>query len=337
MRDWANRTSTMITVTILLLLLIAFSGLYAGYTNFVVQQDAEIIHDLGVIRGGVQRLVHLALAGTVSPEMYEEIDVILARLRTRPQFVEHMPAMEITWEAMKSAVARYQAEPSSDLHQEIFALSEVLWGLSSGLVLSAQAHAQRKIHNYSYVAASFSVCIMFLGALLVWLKQYVQDSLEFLTRHDSLTKAANKKYFDERFRLARNHAQRHQQPLSLLVIDIDHFKEINDTFGHSVGDRVLEEFTAVLQKNLDDSHLLARVGGEEFAVIAPGVRLQDGLALGERLRQAVEETEFPGVGKLTISVGAAEFQLGETEDDLFRRADAALYCAKAGGRNQTAG
>lgn len=337
MGNWANRTSTMITITIFLLLLVATTGLYAGYTNFIVQEDARIINELGKIRGGVQRLVHFVLMGTSSYEMYEEIEAIIAGFREHPQLAGKVSELEDTWQALREAAGRYEALPSREGHEEIFRLGEELWILSNDLVLTAQLHAQGKIENYNYIVASFVVCIILIGALLVWLKQYVHDSLEFLARHDSLTKAANKWHFQETLRAARASAQKQNQPLSLIILDIDHFKHVNDNFGHSLGDRVLEQLTAVFRAHLEEGQLLARVGGEEFAVIAPQTDLAGGLRLAERLRQAVAEATFPGVGKVTISLGAAELMPEEDEEGLFRRADAALYCAKAGGRNQTAG
>ncbi len=337
MEHWASRTSTMITITICLLLLVATTGLYAGYTNFVVQQDAHIINELGKIRGGVQRLIHFVLVGDASQEMYAELDGIIADFRDHPEFGQQIAVVDNLWEELKGTAARYQAHPSPEVHQEIFRLGEELWTLSNDLVLSAQLHAQSRVHNYNYIASSFVVCIILIAALLIWLKQYVHDSLEFLARHDSLTGAANKHYFQERLRVARSSALRHSRPLCLLIMDIDHFKEVNDKLGHSAGDGVLEQLAAVVKANLAEDQLLARVGGEEFAVIAPDAALEEGLELAERLRRAVAETNFPGVGAVTVSIGVAELQSGEDEDHLYRRADAALYCAKAGGRNQIAG
>jgi nitrate/nitrite-specific signal transduction histidine kinase len=165
MGHWANRTSTMITITICLLLLVAGTGLYAGYTNFVVQQDAQIINELGKIRGGAQRLVHFALAGEAGEQMYAEIEAIMASFRDHPQFGNQVSVLEDAWRELKQTILAYQAEPTLEGHHELFQIAERLWILSNELVLAAQRHAESKVHNYNYIVASFVVCIILIGAL----------------------------------------------------------------------------------------------------------------------------------------------------------------------------
>ena len=130
-------------------------------------------------------------------------------------------------------------------------------------------------------------------------------------------------------------ARRKNQHLSLVIFDIDHFKEINDTHGHSVGDSVLRSIAGVVKRNIEKNHVFARVGGEEFAVIVPDTSGEEAVQLGERLRKAIARTPMGTAGSVTVSVGVAEFREGDDPITLFERADDALYKAKKHGRNQT--
>lgn len=120
------------------------------------------------------------------------------------------------------------------------------------------------------------------------------------------------------------------------MVDIDHFKQFNDEFGHLLGDEVLRQVSAILSQQLRKSDVLSRYGGEEFAIVAPETGLESALAVADKLRRVVESWHFPGVARpVTISAGVAEFPLqGGTRDELVRAADEALYAAKQSGRNR---
>ncbi|MCA9134561.1 MAG: GGDEF domain-containing protein, partial [Planctomycetales bacterium] len=129
---------------------------------------------------------------------------------------------------------------------------------------------------------------------------------------------------------------RKQQPFSLCLIDIDHFKQINDTYGHPAGDAVLQHLSSLLQTELDDAVCVARYGGEEFALLTKAP-LESAAATLDRLRQTISETEFSHEGSIipvTLSGGAAAIQNDDQIGRLVRRADEALYAAKLAGRNR---
>jgi diguanylate cyclase (GGDEF)-like protein len=156
---------------------------------------------------------------------------------------------------------------------------------------------------------------------------------ELMAAKDQLTDLWNRRTFDERLRESVAHLQRHEGVFSLLLIDIDHFKGINDRYGHLAGDDVLRRFADVLRERLRQNDVAARWGGEEFAVLADGASLENGFLLAEQIRAAVAATIFPGADRATISVGVAEYIPGECEDELLQRVDQALYAAKRIGRN----
>lgn len=164
----------------------------------------------------------------------------------------------------------------------------------------------------------------------------LNQRLEYMAMTDSLTGLYNRRYFiihgnDEFLR-----CKRHNIPLSIVMFDIDHFKSVNDTFGHENGDMALIHVANIVKKNLREIDVLCRTGGEEFSVLALNTDLKDAVMLAERLRKTVEkdsQTLLPGRG-LTISMGVAAFDPAmQSLDELLKNADVALYSAKSSGRN----
>jgi diguanylate cyclase (GGDEF)-like protein len=171
------------------------------------------------------------------------------------------------------------------------------------------------------------------------LDESFQQQMYEAALRDGLTKAYNKKYFLDRLETEIAYARRHQANLSLLMMDVDHFKKVNDTYGHLAGDYVLAKLAKVANATVRTEDVFARYGGEEFGVICRGVSLQSAGVLGERLRVAVEATPFENEGQrmpVTISVGVAGYPDApvETVPQLIAAADQALYEAKRAGRNR---
>jgi two-component system cell cycle response regulator len=163
---------------------------------------------------------------------------------------------------------------------------------------------------------------------------------------DGLTRAFNRRYFVQRLAAEVRFAERHHQPLALLMIDIDHFKKLNDANGHQAGDDVLQAIVALFEDTLRAEDVLARYGGEEFAVLVRGVSRDNALVLAERLRRAVESFKVahePAPLTVTVSIGVSAFPISDaageaapeqTGQKLIELADAALYRAKHAGRNR---
>ena len=162
--------------------------------------------------------------------------------------------------------------------------------------------------------------------------------LEKLAALDSLTELANRRCFFEHATTEVVRAQRYGHPLALQMLDIDHFKAINDCYGHAAGDSVLQQLASVLRSNLRHNDMAARIGGEEFVVLLPETRLEDAALHAERLRHAVEEIKLPfsqEMQGITVSIGVASLGTGElSAEPMLTRADNALYRAKTEGRNR---
>jgi diguanylate cyclase (GGDEF)-like protein len=166
-----------------------------------------------------------------------------------------------------------------------------------------------------------------------------QRQLQRLVTVDSLTGLRNRRWLDDAFARQLSRATRANQPLSLLMIDIDRFKQVNDTYGHHAGDAVLRRVAHTLATGLRPQDSLARYGGEEFTVVLPGLGRQQAFQVAERLRLAIQasdgDSKRENVTQITVSIGVATATPHESLATLLQRADEALYRAKESGRNCT--
>ena len=164
------------------------------------------------------------------------------------------------------------------------------------------------------------------------------DEYKRIANTDSLTRLANRRAFDERLATVYN-AEQHRASTSLLIADIDHFKKINDSFGHPIGDKILATVGNVIRATLRRDTFVARTGGEEFAVLLTATGPEESFQVAERIRNALAGTPFKnsktGVnyGPITLSIGLCQASQAEDYLDLYNKADIALYCAKNAGRN----
>ncbi|MDA0577625.1 MAG: GGDEF domain-containing protein [Verrucomicrobia bacterium] len=165
--------------------------------------------------------------------------------------------------------------------------------------------------------------------------EQANETIRELTRIDPLTNLPNRRRFAEALDAAMALARRHQQPLSLISIDIDRFKSVNDTFGHDMGDEVLKIFAGLLKDSCRGEDLPVRLGGEEFLILAPNTVVNDAYALAERLRHKLAETVLPKDVHISASFGITHLLPQDTYFSFLKRADMALYEAKSGGRNKT--
>jgi diguanylate cyclase len=171
----------------------------------------------------------------------------------------------------------------------------------------------------------------------------LQENLEVVRTEsltDPLTSLANRKFFDQALSKAIADSFAKQEPLSLMMTDIDHFKTFNDTFGHLTGDQVLRLVALSVKQNVKGQDLAARYGGEEFAVILPNTVLRAGVTVADHIRRAVMTKELmkrstgEHLGRVTISIGVASLRPDDSVASLIGRADQCLYAAKRNGRNQ---
>jgi diguanylate cyclase (GGDEF)-like protein len=165
-----------------------------------------------------------------------------------------------------------------------------------------------------------------------------RDRLARLLLTDPLTGIANRRAVEYRLEAAFHQVRNGQLQASLLMLDVDHFKRVNDTLGHALGDTALVAVARVLSSTVRASDYPARFGGEEFVCLLPGTRLQEAMRVAEKVREAVAGSEIPGIGRLTVSIGVACLEPTDSGPErALERADAALYAAKRAGRNRVCG
>lgn len=169
--------------------------------------------------------------------------------------------------------------------------------------------------------------------------QALQDALaaaNILVITDSLTQAFNRRHMETLVHDEVERAQRYHQSTALIILDVDYFKAVNDNYGHPVGDKVLRQVSDILGENLRQSDALGRWGGEEFLILLPQINIAAATNVAEKLRLAVFTADFGLKEPLSVSLGVADLQRGESAGDWIKRADQALYHAKRLGRNQVA-
>jgi len=211
---------------------------------------------------------------------------------------------------------------------------ELNWFLLVEQVGKPESHIQKTL--WVNLSLSFLITIVVLFIANFTINKY-QQRLEIMATKDKLTGIDNRHAFDPAFQQVLKTASRNNQALSVVLIDIDHFKKVNDNHGHIVGDKVLQIIAGLLKKNLRESDLLCRWGGEEFMMLLPKCELKDAKLLAEKIRLQIEKEKMMIEGKqvaITASFGICEYTHNKTQHDVFECVDSALYRAKDLGRNR---
>lgn len=338
-----TKSSLMISVVILLMIALSSGGLYTIYVTNTIKPDAEMINKLGVIRGSIQRIVKLEAGGIVSDGLINAIDSDIREFYDKKievydkndEIHKSLHSLLQLWLQMKEQILAYRESRSESNLRILLERSEVLWDEANSMVLVSQIVSERKLTNYkiSYTLFGFNLLLGFIIAFLI--KMYVRDSLERLVNFDEMTGIYNRRHFNKDLNNEISRTERYNTEFSLIMFDIDHFKHINDTYGHSAGDSVLKELSSLVKANIRKSDALYRIGGEEFAILAPETAGDSAYALSEKMRTTVEKHGFRYAGTVNISLGITQFTSGDCLDSIYKRADQALYKAKNGGRNRS--
>jgi diguanylate cyclase (GGDEF)-like protein len=218
-------------------------------------------------------------------------------------------------------------------------------GQSSDVVLRV-THRDGSLHyvrSYAQVvdAKEDSQAHRLYGALQdVTERKRLEQQLEYHANHDSLTSLANRRHFLDLAQQELLRARRYGSPLAIAMLDLDHFKSVNDTYGHEAGDRVLRQFADIARGVLREVDIMGRLGGEEFAVLFPETNGANALEVAERVREAIAGSDIamerePAI-RISVSIGVTAYLATDSNlDMLLGRADQALYEAKRAGRNRT--
>lgn len=230
-----------------------------------------------------------------------------------------------TYWLFTSAVANFLIMPArSALLVNLLAMLAVSW-----IIMSEPEYLTRFLSSYL-------LTVFFLYAFSRQLNARTRDVNELLFR-DPLTLVGNRLAMDKAIRVAFYKHERHGTKVSLLMLDLDFFKKVNDAHGHAAGDELLLELAQIIQGRLRTSDSLFRFGGEEFVILAENTDAKSAFVLAEGIRKLISAQSFAGIGSITASIGVAQLQLEESVDAWLKRADDALYQAKARGRDTVCG
>ena len=305
---------------------------YQFYRNS--KDDAAIINSLGKIRGSIQRYVKLILVKDESLDV-AEVDRTVNELISQYENdnIPFLESIKTTWSNIKELSDKYLKDSNHSNRQLLINESEKIWETSENLVRSKQDSSENDM-VYLLLPVAFLTLEFFVGiGLLYIVKKYVYDNLESITLYDLLTDVYSRRYFFELLKGEISKAQRKEYMFSVIMFDIDHFKKVNDTYGHDKGDYVLKTIADIVKSSIRKADALSRIGGEEFTILLPDTNIDKATALAERVRRSVEDYKFDVVGRATISLGVTEFKADDSSDTLFKRVDEAMYLAKTSGRN----
>jgi diguanylate cyclase (GGDEF)-like protein len=343
-----NKLSTYLIVLSAVVLSLGIIMSYLVYLTVQnLKYDAGLINQAGVVRGSIQRVTKLVLADADVSAVPIVLDI--NRLLERFVAIENgftdvevdetvfngVQEFRQKWRQLEEMLIEYTASPSPRLRQKIIRESEACWQAADAIVLAVQQANEAKV-----AGIKLFYIILFVNAasaaFIIWLIIfYVRKILEYESSHDPLTHIRNRRSYEKTVDSEINRSLRYEQPLSLVMFDVDCFKDINDELGHKAGDAVLVEIAGMVERSVRTSDSVFRMGGDEFSIIIPGVELEGVLRLAEKIRRQVAGQAFVGERKITLSLGVAEFLPETTKDDLYRNADKALYLAKNRGRNNT--
>lgn len=210
-------------------------------------------------------------------------------------------------------------------------------GSTNGIYVNSERVKARSLQDGDRIRIGATTCLQF--TLVDDIEAKLREHLYSAATRDALTKVPNRRVFEEHLKRSTAFAKRHNQPMSVLLFDIDHFKQVNDQYGHQTGDDVLRQVAELLASTVRVEDTLARLGGEEFGMIIDATNLHRGVLAGERLRQTVAAHQFKtrsGELRVTVSGGVAQYDpaVHKTVVDLLVAADTQLYEAKRNGRNR---
>ncbi len=306
--------------------------IYNQYQN--IENDALSINNFGFLRGSIQRYEKLKLSHE-SDGREKVIDNLLDKLEeefisqnigneflTQKNFFEDFLLLRDSWEGMLY------------LKKNRLENSEKCWKISNRLTYTLQEFSENKEREF----LELLMMIIIINTLFIFIAIYVvmksvKGELEQSAVVDPLTGLYNRRFLLEQLEYLGSSYPRHKKSFSILLIDADHFKLVNDELGHQVGDEVLKKIGGLLKKLLRTSDMAFRYGGEEFVVIAPETDGANAVVLANRFREMISGGYIIHNRKVTVSVGVAEFIENESVIHMLKRSDDALYKAKESGRN----
>jgi diguanylate cyclase (GGDEF)-like protein len=338
-----------VSFQIILLLFVLFIGVLSGGYLVITQlkiftNDAFAINNIGVIRGLIQRTTKKELSNINSDQLIIDVDNTFELIKSRylykkndnyilnKEIINKFKDLENEWNELKQLYFDYRKLNTHSI--DILSKSELCWDKANLLAYNVQKESEEKLNIYKkQIIIIVSLVGVFIISIIIIVYKIVHNSLELDVITDPMTKLYNRNYFNKVMTEQVGISRRYNSYFSLILIDIDYFKNVNDDFGHLKGDKVLILLAKILTDNIRNVDYIFRIGGEEFAIVAPNTNLKESKLMAEKYRLLVSETNFNLGRALTVSMGVAEYSTDKTNEMLFKDADRALYQAKDAGRN----
>ena len=310
------------------------------FETFKERYYAKVINDSGRVRGEIQRISKLYFAGDLkkATNLFSQIDNYLQELNKEVSNLEFPiidwnknlkpTEVEICWKKLKNFILNNKRE-------EVLKSSEKCWYLADKQTTLYQQIAER---NLLILNALYTILVFLSLGLMLWLVKLIKVdislNLERRANYDTLTGIINRNTFTKIY----NYLSKDEfaYPIGFILFDLDNFKEINDKYGHQVGDKVLKAVAEVVKKSLRKTDIFARWGGEEFTILLPHTDSEGSIKVAEKIRKTLENLYIPELDgrKITASFGVTTVKKFEPLEEVFSRVDKALYKAKEKGKNR---
>ncbi len=308
--------------------------------NNFTRYDSLLINKLGQIRGGIQRYVKLKIiynpkAFKVKKSIDNYFNDIEYYLKQYPQIIPNDYLIEF-YGHYNSLISLWKQIKLAKKEKELINFSEEAWKMADNLTTLMEKISEKKLIKLNqkimfFTILSFSIIVVLI--FIVYLM--VRSGLEKATITEPMTKLYNRFYFEHQINYLYEKFKRTKKPFSAMLLDIDNFKQINDTFGHHIGDEVLKKVAHILQEESRKTDMVFRYGGEEFIILFPDSKIEEIKKVAERIRKKIEQNIQVEKRIITISGGIGEFNENMPSIQHFlRELDNALYTAKRTGKNK---
>jgi len=324
-------TLAIVTISIIVLLVLLIMN------SLVTQHYSKLINESGKVRGGVQRAIKLNILSQNCGEVVTTVDYALEELRRmekKSSFIYNgfdintVAQVDTKWKDIKKLLL---LEDSTML----LAQSEEIWVMTNNLVSYVEKKSIDTIKRIYTLILFFFILVVVLGVVQFITRYIIKDKIEFQAEHDALTGLYNRYYFFREHDKAIENFLEQYRNFALLMIDIDKFKDINDTFGHETGDKALQFLAYALHEYCRKNDLAVRYGGEEFIILLQEIDADGAYKIAERIRTFIEKNSAEAVVPMTVSIGICLYKKGYTPSSHIDNADKAMYYAKQTGRNKS--
>ena len=306
------------------------------YTEY----DTIMINKLGQIRGGIQRYSKLKLINNkkyiiVQKNINQIFEIINNYLNNNPSLIPYDRIISF-YDKYNSVQSLWEQIQKANDKDNLLKLSEQVWKISNELTCLMTKIAKQKVKAFEkiiYIFSLITIIVILIVIIIVYL--LVRIGLEKSTITDPLTKLYNRLYFNNQINYLKNQYERHKKPFSAMLIDIDNFKKINDTYGHHIGDEVLKNVAKIIKTTIRKTDIACRYGGEEFIILLPETEKSKAKEIAERIRKKIESSIQYDDNPVTISAGVGEFnEKYKTIHHFIHDVDEGLYVAKRTGKNK---